>query len=318
MGRFAVFVDAGYLYVAGAESVCGEKVPRARVNLLEKSVVSNLRSFGEEIAPGSDLLRIYWYDGLSSDGPSEPRLSLAYTADVKMRFGILIESGERTRQKGVDTLLVTDMIELAQRRAMTDAVVLSGDDDVRSGVQIAQSYGIRVHLLGIAPNYENQSNLLLQEADTCSEWGPEQVGRFLSVVDNNSRLWIDVPQASYGKPSLVDGDWTTPIVEALIKSLTRPQLIEIAQQTDSDRVPPEIFGPLLGTCKRTVGRLLDRKEKRQVRDEFKQAARRAVETGTDADEPLIPLEQLAPRCLKSLSHTPSAYEPEPELVVIQV
>ena len=52
---------------------------------------------------------------------------------------------------------------------MSDALVVSGDEDVRVGVQVAQSYGVRVHLLGIVPARGSQSKQLLQESDTTAE-----------------------------------------------------------------------------------------------------------------------------------------------------
>ena len=65
---------------------------------------------------------------------------------MKLRLGQLNSEGQ---QKGVDSLIVTDLIELARNKAISDAVVLTGDEDIRVGVQIAQSLGVRVHLLGI-------------------------------------------------------------------------------------------------------------------------------------------------------------------------
>jgi NYN domain len=97
--------------------------------------------------------------------------------DVKVRLGFINSAGQ---QKGVDSLIVTDLIELARQKAICDAILLSGDEDVRIGVQIAQNYGIRIHLLGISPSRGSQSLTLLQEADTTTEWDQQTVRRFLS------------------------------------------------------------------------------------------------------------------------------------------
>ena len=67
------------------------------------------------------------------------------------------------QQKGVDSLIIMDLIELARNHAISEAVLLSGDEDLRVGVQLAQSFGVRVHLLGVEPTRGNQSYLLLQE-----------------------------------------------------------------------------------------------------------------------------------------------------------
>lgn len=62
---------------------------------------------------------------------------------------------------------------------MSDAVLVSGDEDLRVGVQQAQEFGVRVHLIGIKPSRGSQSLFLLQEADTTHEWSVEEVSRFL-------------------------------------------------------------------------------------------------------------------------------------------
>jgi NYN domain len=97
---------------------------------------------------------------------------------VKLRLGFVTGRGQ---QKGVDSLIVTDLIDLARNRAITDAVMLSGDEDIRIGVQIAQSFGVRVHLVGIAPSRGSQSVQLLRESDTTTEWDAATVSKFLSI-----------------------------------------------------------------------------------------------------------------------------------------
>ena len=85
---------------------------------------------------------------------------LAESDGIKLRLGYLNMAGE---QKGINTLIVTDMIELARNGSMCDAVLVSGDEDVRVGVVVAQSFGVRVHLLGIAPSRSSQSKQLRME-----------------------------------------------------------------------------------------------------------------------------------------------------------
>lgn len=59
-------------------------------------------------------MRIYWYDG-TSQGPTPQHITLADQADVKVRPGFVNPRGE---QKGVDSLVVTDMLTLARNGAM--------------------------------------------------------------------------------------------------------------------------------------------------------------------------------------------------------
>ena len=84
-------------------------------------------------------------------------------------------------QKGVDWLIVTDMIALARNGAVSDAVLISGDEDLRVGVQQAQEFGVRVHLIGIKPSRGSQSLFLLQESDTTHEWSEDEIAGFLSL-----------------------------------------------------------------------------------------------------------------------------------------
>ena len=94
----------------------------------------------------------------------------------KLRLGQLNSEGQ---QKGVDSLIVTDLMELARNKAISDAVIVTGDEDVRVGVQIAQSLGVRVHLLGFVGPKASQSISLQQESDTLEIWDKPKIASFL-------------------------------------------------------------------------------------------------------------------------------------------
>ncbi len=146
----AVFVDAGYLFAQGSALVAGSKRPRIDLILDAPSVVAELTTFAIAKAPSCSLLRIYWYDGaISGARPTADQALLANSDNVKLRLGFVNSLGQ---QKGVDSLIVTDLIELARQKSICDAVLMSGDGDVRVGVQIAQNYGVKVHLLGVTPS----------------------------------------------------------------------------------------------------------------------------------------------------------------------
>jgi hypothetical protein len=109
------------------------------------------------------VLRIYWYDGAPDALPSADHLEIGHLRDVKLRLGRL--SGGK--QKGVDSLIIRDLMTLARERAIATAYLLSGDEDVREGVVAAQDMGVRVVLLGIPPTNQrrNQAATLMREAD---------------------------------------------------------------------------------------------------------------------------------------------------------
>jgi uncharacterized LabA/DUF88 family protein len=162
--RTAIFVDAGYFYAQGSACLQAGKAKRENVILAHDAFVDFLRQLAHQVQPNASLLRIYWYDG-TSRGPTQDHKTLALLDDVKLRLGFINSFGQ---QKGVDSLLVTDLVELARNGAICDAVLLGGDEDLRIGVQIAQSFGVRVHLLGVEPSRGSQSLQLRQEADTKS------------------------------------------------------------------------------------------------------------------------------------------------------
>lgn len=168
MDRVAVFVDAGYLFAEGSRALSGSKLQRGEIDLYYDGVICSLKTFSEKVSQ-LPLLRIYWYDG-TSQGPSTQHIALAEKGYMKVRLGFVNSYGQ---QKGVDSLVVTDMITLARNGAMAECVLLSGDEDIRVGVQQAQEYGARVHLLGIKPARSSQSQFLRQEADSLHEWDIE-------------------------------------------------------------------------------------------------------------------------------------------------
>jgi hypothetical protein len=128
MNRVAVFVDAGYFFAQGSAAIWGEKQRRTTLDLDEAETIKQITSLANSAAPNATLLRIYWYDGAGPKGPTLEQLRLARQDNIKIRLGFINSIGQ---QKGVDSLIVTDLVDLARNRAMSDAILLSGDEDVR-------------------------------------------------------------------------------------------------------------------------------------------------------------------------------------------
>jgi hypothetical protein len=195
---------------------------------------------------------------------------------VKVRLGIVNSAGE---QKGVDSLIVTDLINLSRNRAMADAVLLTGDEDIRVGVQQAQELGVRVHLVGIYPALSNQSNLLRQETDTVREITSAEIGTFLTQV---TPIPITVPPPA--PPPLV----ASVVPSSSAATTGSSQFGQIAVQVataiakvDSDRVANDVTGTvprdidqqLLRVGRATKGASLEEHEKRELRRLFIQACK---------------------------------------------
>ena len=271
--RVAVFADAGYLYGAGSTVLAGSKQRQEHLELNISETIAKLGETASNRADGARLLRIYWYDGMRSQGPSPEQQRLASVDNVKLRFGIVNRSGQ---QKGVDSLIVTDLIELARNHAISDALLLSGDEDIRIGVQVAQSFGVRVHLLGIEPSRGNQSLLLRQEADTTSEWNKSDVEQILEFKPTNLQWTTDSTV-----PDNVNDDRQGLLDEAvgeLLASLSEEQLREIADLQSNEGIPRQYDGKLLGLGKGKVGEDLAESEKRHARSKLKEQAKARVST----------------------------------------
>jgi len=162
--RFAIFVDAGYALVVGARIAWGYPVPRAAATVDYGVFVDKLIAAARAEC-GQDVLRVYWYDGAIDQVPTTQHQTIGELSNVKVRLGRLV-GGE---QKGVDTLIVLDLTTLARERAISTAYVMSGDEDLREGVAVAQQLGVRVVLWGLEPvpsNEHNQALTLIREADT--------------------------------------------------------------------------------------------------------------------------------------------------------
>ncbi|MFF9000786.1 NYN domain-containing protein [Streptomyces achromogenes] len=159
----AIFVDAGYLYAAAGRLVAGTEDRRA-FDLDAEGLIEALIDRARALFADSRLLRVYWYDGARRRIHTAEQQAIAELPDVKVRLGNL---NANNQQKGVDSLIRTDLESLARHRAISDAALLGGDEDLVSAVEAAQGYGARVHLWGVeAPEGRNQAEPLLWEVDS--------------------------------------------------------------------------------------------------------------------------------------------------------
>ncbi|MEI5101670.1 NYN domain-containing protein [Streptomyces sp. PmtG] len=159
----AIFVDAGYLYAAAGRLTVGTEDRRA-FDLDAEGLIDALIDKARTIFADSRLLRVYWYDGARRRIHTLEQQSIAELPDVKVRLGNL---NANNQQKGVDSLIRSDLESLARHRAISDAALIGGDEDLVSAVEAAQGYGARVHLWGIeAPDGRNQAEPLLWEVDS--------------------------------------------------------------------------------------------------------------------------------------------------------
>src|ERR1700753_2365471 len=162
LARYAVMVDVGYIYAAAGELLFGTSSRRDyRVDAV--GLIQAVTKHADELFRG-ELLRVYWYDAARDRVPTIDQRVVAQMAWVKLRLGNLNARGQ---QKGVDANIRADMEALARHRAITDAVLIAGDEDMVPAVEAARPFGVRVHLWGVEPPYgTNQAERLVWESDT--------------------------------------------------------------------------------------------------------------------------------------------------------
>src|SRR5512135_1399533 len=162
LARYAIMIDVGYICAAAGEllfSVGSRREYRVDTDKL----IQALTRHADGLIRG-ELLRVYWYDAARDRVPTIDQRVIAQMPWVKLRLGNLNARGQ---QKGVDAQIRADMEALARHRAITDAVLIAGDEDMVPAVEAAQAYGVRVHLWGIEPPYgTNQAERLVWESDT--------------------------------------------------------------------------------------------------------------------------------------------------------
>lgn len=274
MDRFAVFLDAGYFFSAGAQVLRGQQVPRKQISLKAASTaVETLCKIAAAQAGGMALLRVYWYDATPGSRPSLEQSTVAMLPCVKLRLGVLNNVGE---QKGVDSLIVTDLIELARNRAIADAVIVSGDEDLRVAVQVAQSFGVRVHVLAAGDPKNNVSAALQMEADSVASvpdhWFTENfavagLGPAV-VVPGTPRLAAALKVESLDEAA-------EKVSQEILATTAKPQIEALKEHFQkSNSVPPEFDRRLIAKTATTLGgRQLTGDEMRRTRGVFVKAVR---------------------------------------------
>ncbi len=177
VGRHAVLVDAGYLYASVGQLVLG-RTSRREFRVAAEPLIGALMARADRTTPGG-LLRMYWYDAARDRVHTVEQRQIAALPNVKVRLGNLNSAGQ---QKGVDAQLRQDLELLAKHRAVSDVVLIAGDEDMVPAVEAAQAYGVRVHVWGIEPPYGvNQAERLVWEADTVDQLDAEFCRPYLEL-----------------------------------------------------------------------------------------------------------------------------------------
>ncbi len=208
---------------------------------------------------GLPLLRVYWYDAGRGGAPAKDHLEIAELPNVKLRLGRLVERHNRLEQKGVDSLIVRDLMTLARERAIATAYLFAGDEDLREGVAAAQDMGVRVVLVGVPGDEANQAVTLVQEAD-------ELILVEQKILADHLRLAATEERGGASDEELA-AQLGRSFARACSESLTGEQLGALL--TAYPRIPAEMDAQMLRDAARALGDLRDRFPlKRELRAAF--------------------------------------------------
>jgi hypothetical protein len=231
----------------------------------------------------TSLLRIYWYDAVQGPRMSLEQTTLAHHVGLKLRLGSLNNAGE---QKGVDSLIVTDLIELARNRGIADAVLVSGDEDLRVAVQVAQTFGVRVHILAVGDPSKNVSTSLQMEADSVASLDKTWLERQIRVHGDGVG---DVQASVRSTPVMGAESDPTRSLERVAEAVADGIIADLQNQdvealrdhfaAGNQTVPPEFDRRLIAMTAARLSRRLEAAEMRKVRGVFVGRIRkRATET----------------------------------------
>jgi len=142
--RCALFVDAGYMLADGAMAVHGTR-RRESVSWDYEGLLQLLGNLARD-RTGLPLLRCYWYEATVEGRRTAEHDALADIPGLKLRLAKLRPG----RREGVETEIHRDLTVLARNRAVSDAVVVSAEEDLAQILSDVQDLGMRVTIVHVA------------------------------------------------------------------------------------------------------------------------------------------------------------------------
>ena len=177
MDRCALFVDASYVLADGAMAVHGTRRGES-VSWDYEGLFHLLSSVARE-RTGLPLLRCYWYEATVDGRRTAEQDALADIPGIKLRVA-KIRPG---RREGVDTEIHRDLTTLARNNAISDALVVSAEEDLAQVIADVQDLGMRVTLVHLAVDGNwTISRALRQESDDIIEIGAEQLRPYVELI----------------------------------------------------------------------------------------------------------------------------------------
>jgi len=176
--RCALFVDAGYVLADGAMAVHGTR-RRESVSWDYAGLLQLLSGLARERS-GLPLLRCYWYEATVEGRRNAEHDTLADLPGVKLRLAKMRPG----RREGVESEIHRDLTTLARNKAVSDAMVVSAEEDLAQVIADVQDLGMRVTLLHIAVDGGDWtiSRALRQECDDIVEISSAHLRPFIELI----------------------------------------------------------------------------------------------------------------------------------------
>jgi uncharacterized LabA/DUF88 family protein len=142
--RCALFVDAGYVLADGAMAAHGT-TQRESVSWDYAGLLQFFAGLSAD-RTGQQLLRCYWYEATVDGRRSPEHDTLADLPGLTLRLSRM-RPGKR---EGVETEIHRDLTTLARNRAISDALLLSAEEDLAHVIEDVQDLGVRVTIVHIS------------------------------------------------------------------------------------------------------------------------------------------------------------------------
>jgi NYN domain len=175
--RCALFVDAGYMLADGAMAVHGTR-RRESVSWDYEGLLQLLGNLARD-RTGLPLLRCYWYEATVEGRRTAEHDALADMPGIKLRLAKLRPG----RREGVETEIHRDLTVLASNRAISDAVVVSAEEDLAQVLADVQDLGIRVTIVHVTVDGNwTISRSLRQECDDIMELTSAHLRPYIELI----------------------------------------------------------------------------------------------------------------------------------------
>jgi hypothetical protein len=175
--RCALFVDAGYVLADGAMAVHGTR-HRESVSWDYAGLLQFFGSIARD-RTGLPLLRCYWYEATVEGRRSAEHDALADLPGLKLRLGRMRPG----RREGVESEIHRDLATLARNGAVSDALMISAEEDLAQVVADVQDLGVRVTIVHITVDGNwTISRTLRQECDDIIEIGDAHLRPFVELI----------------------------------------------------------------------------------------------------------------------------------------